>query len=246
MKKIIFNVSILISCILFFTQCEKEKFDYPKDKGIELNRTVSQSNAKSFVALLSDQMLNSSSKLKSASTNKHSIESIDIITEGLDTLLYITNFSNDLGFMILSAEKTSFPIVAFSDSGSFYVNKLDSASTEWLKIQKLAMQEKRSLPLDTSNNYYQLWDKVELCKADTGFVLSLEVDEDNSNSNLKSTTSTKQDVFPLCFMTQWGQGYGYNYYCPLVRPYNYDYYWNKFYYGTAVKAPVGCVAVAMG
>jgi len=47
-------------------------------------------------------------------------------------------------------------------------------------------------------------------------------------------------------MTQWGQGYGYNYYCPLVRPYNYDYYWNKFYYGTAVKAPVGCVAVAMG
>jgi len=156
MKKRIFNVSILISCILFFTQCEKEKFDYPKDKGIELNRTVSQSNAKSFVALLSDQMLNSSSKLKSASTNKHSIESIDIITEGLDTLLYITNFSNDLGFMILSAEKTSFPIVAFSDSGSFYVNKLDSASTEWLKIQKLAMQEKRSLPLDTSNNYYQL------------------------------------------------------------------------------------------
>lgn len=244
MKKRVFNVSILISCILFFTQCEKEKFDYPTAKGIEINRTVSQSNAKNFVGLLGNQLLNSKSKLKSASTGTRAIESIDIVTEGADTLLYITNFSNDLGFMILSAEKTSFPIVAFSDSGSFNVNKLDSASTEWLRIQKLAMQEKRSIPLDTSNNYYQLWDKVELCKADTGFVLSLEIDE--NNSNLKSTTSTKQDIFPLCYMTQWGQGYGYNYYCPLVSPYNYDYYGNKIYYGTAVKAPVGCVAVAMG
>ena len=103
-------------------------------------------------------MLNTSSKLKSTSTNTRSIGSLDIITEGADTLLYITNFSDDLGFMILSAEKHHFQLLHFLILEVLMLINW-AASTEWLKIQKLAMLEKRSTPLDTSNSYYQLWIK---------------------------------------------------------------------------------------
>ena len=90
----------------------------------------------------------SQTNLASRATS-HVAESVDAVTdEDGNPLMYVVNYTNDQGFVILSALTSYLPILAQSDEGRFDLANLDSSHPVnlWLDEQKYLIKHADALP----------------------------------------------------------------------------------------------------
>lgn len=228
------SVISFLALMLIFVQCKKNDINIENSNPQTQHRITTPGAANKIASTLGVQLMKSNSILKSATTTKRTIERTDAVTEGKDTLLYVINFADKMGFVITTADKSTFSILAYSETGNFYPDQLEgSAAALWLEAQRSAAKEKLKNPVDQSDSSYQIWKALEASDSDTTYEVSFTV----GDNKLKSAALwQKADIPPMCLFSNWGQGLGYNYYCPLV-PNNS---------GKMVKAVVGCGAVATG
>lgn len=180
------------------------------------------------------------------------VENIDPIVYGRDTLLYVVNFANNHGWLLLSGDKRTEALLATAQIGHFDKNNVGGASV-WLNDMAGKLYGiKQANPQDTTSGSYQTW-----CNIDT---LALGIKKrhphmrhvknapwDRNNYGQKFDPSdpnyaedilidskieikTNKRIDPL-IKTKWGQGVPWNQYAPIWASSN-------------KHCPVGCVAVA--
>ncbi|MBN2681225.1 MAG: C10 family peptidase [Bacteroidales bacterium] len=103
-------------------------------------------------------------------------------------------FANQTGFVIVSAEDRTIPVLGYSFESNFDLNtEIPNALNEWLDDINNQIREIRINNYPKTAEIGKLWEKY------------------TSNSEIKSGAA--KDVAPL-LTTTWDQGCGYNQYCP--------------------------------
>jgi hypothetical protein len=140
-------------------------------------------------------------------------------SDGEKTVLYVVNFANNHGFMILSADKeTKNPVLSFDTQGKFDIKKIEKGSTvwAWLENEKADISENLQSGIHADNQGYQLWEYI--IETDDGEV-SVEIanieEMDAVKPIVKGThpeSSGRSNISPWYDVKYnlWGTGRGYN------------------------------------
>jgi hypothetical protein len=85
-----------------------------------------------------------------------------IYSEGGEPSIYVINFANDNGWMLISAAKTYHPILAFSENGVFDIQdaQLPDALKGWIADAKSSISLSKTLPEDSIAKYKYMWDRI--------------------------------------------------------------------------------------
>ncbi|MCF6241909.1 MAG: C10 family peptidase [Bacteroidales bacterium] len=132
---------------------------------------------------------------------------------------YIFNDKNSHSFVIISADKKAYPILAYSLENNFPIANMPPEVAEWLAMYNLQIAKLKTLKKSAEEKVTLAWNKY----SSTNF--------NPAASNLKETVLT--DVPPL-ISTTWNQGNYYNALCPETST-----------GGSGGHVWAGCVAVAM-
>ncbi len=170
-------------------------------------------------------------------SQKLSIENIDYIVEGGDTLMYAVNYSNNNGYILISGANTSFPIVAHSSSGNLKFDNIDERNPLHSMIVSYKERVKKELRSfeTTHNQYFNEW--KDLGKEGYEYEIELSntepeiVPQNDGQASLRRRkhSSGKKTIYPYTGkrLDYWCQDGGYNYYAKN-------------------KAKIGCPAIAIG
>lgn len=146
-------LTLLVSLALFscndkpvedFTNSETPSFDSKNMMRIDREKSVISANDAQNVACL---FFNKGKKVPTKSGQNMSVEEISDQNTG-NPLLYVVNFGENNGFVVISASKKCTPILAFSDKGSFDLGE-NSAAKLYIDSYKSAIKEAY---LDTSDS----------------------------------------------------------------------------------------------
>ncbi|MGB4774192.1 MAG: C10 family peptidase [Daejeonella sp.] len=230
------SIALLLTLLLIWIGCVKEKQN--------LNKTDSFLVTKEDATAFSDKHWKSSQTVgANHRTADRKIRLIETLHEENSDkpALYIINYESNNGFLILSADKRSIPLLAYSDSENFSLKQLNPGLINWLASSidqiediRYKSENKRALTIHSD------WKKFEKTSSK----------EFNENTLMDVPDSCYED--PICgivcpenqippinlsplLSTTWNQGCGYNDYCPPSSKLDYCYH-----------MPAGCVATAMG
>lgn len=231
-----YKITCAFFILTFIISCTKEDELTFQNHSNKVDRQVSSLQAKSFANSISNKLFvyKDGAGLKSATAGEErNISDLQaILSSDKDTVMYSLNFGNNLGFMIIAADKGSFPLVAFVDSGSFCSDEslLNPTVAAWLEEKKTAIAQNMQTELDSSSNNFKLWNSI----ADDSCDIELDLVSSIPENQLKSTgtrrfSTNRSTIYPMIGANySWGQGLGYN-------------------YNAKVKgALAGCPAVAIG
>lgn len=234
---------IFIASLLFITtSCTKEGYlnlerdsldniSIKKDSNI-----VTFENAESIANAIFKITKNSYSK----NGKKNDIENITPIgSDKKKPSYYIVNYKN-AGFLILSGDKRTYPVLAFSEEDSFNLNATEYPDllVEWLKAQDHYIQEVRNDTIIDRSELHKLWNINEIER-----FISFTATKNKSTSKTAAFSCESQPLGqpvliatngPL-LVTSWGQGVGFNNMAP-------DYGCSNYSNG---RTPTGCVATSM-
>lgn len=124
--------------------------------------TVTLTNINNIVKRMSIER-----KTRSSTTSNYKIESIN---DSINTpLMYVINFENNGGFILISATKDYYPILAFSDSGNFTTETSSNniGFNEWKNFTIKELKESAKQPFDTIQKYRRMWHKYDGIKYTT-------------------------------------------------------------------------------
>ena len=87
------------------------------------------------------------------------ISDVNYYVEGRDTLLYAINYGNNGGFVILSGDNSSFPIVAHSDKGHIILSEVSSENPLHGALQAYIDKAKKHIndPSRVNSPYFEKW-----------------------------------------------------------------------------------------
>jgi putative pyrogenic exotoxin B len=87
------------------------------------------------------------------------ISDVNYYVEGRDTLLYAINYGNNGGFVILSGDNSSFPIVAHSDKGHIILSEVPSENPLHGALQAYIDKAKKHIndPSRVNSPYFEKW-----------------------------------------------------------------------------------------
>lgn len=169
-------------------------------------------------------------KTRSSTREKLSIKEVDYIVDGTDTLLYVVNFSNDNGYMLLSGANSSFPVIAHSNTGNLDLRDIDKASPLYMVVEsyKNKIRKELSDPSLTSSEYFEEWKDL----GKKGYEYEIEPNNTEPKSAVRARrrhSSGKKTIYPYTGieLDYWCQEGGYNFYAQ-----------NQY--------PIGCPAIATG
>lgn len=218
MKKIVFSC---IVGILLLSGCSRvdDEFDF------QLSKSTSATNDKFDIGIKSVQKF--TEMLDGGVKN---VKSIKPIVNFRDTLLYVVNYENNQGWLIVSGDKRTQSILATSDNGTFDLDNSNPGVKLWLDdIAENIYALKQTDEGDTTSVNYQLWNNIEGVNGMKRIIRP----EDNGYWELMDVVIESLpsiQVGPL-IQTKWGQGSPWN----SCVPYNKDF---------TARCPTGCVAVA--
>lgn len=171
------------------------------------NHTISAEQAETE-ALDIVKNLKSGNGLKSATNRKvanvqvlGSSNSSGLKSKSNDTLAYIVNFADNMGFAYVCADdRLSNNVLAFFENGNYSSDLNENLK---LMLEKTEAYIKRTVR------------QFEVNREELALRLEQNKEEDGKNS-LKYHYSNSNFVGPLC-NTHWGQDSPYNYYCPTCK-----------------------------
>lgn len=75
-------------------------------------------------------------------------------------LFYIVNYADDQGFILISATKNYYPVLAYNNEGNFELNENTPISLlSWIEETKASIEFSQSQPIDSSSIYRSMWSK---------------------------------------------------------------------------------------
>lgn len=222
------KINVHFYTILFVLLVSCTKIDYTEDLALD----IKSSNPKYNVSLLNVKQLLSVVD-KNSDIN---IESITPLTHNFDTLIYVVNYSNDLGWKIIAADKRINPILALDSTGSFKIDNLGPGIFIWLDDLANRISQLKIYGLEDSTCIdFVFWQKLEeLNDFTSGKSFAYIPPEGGGYWQLINVTTTpmpSQQVGPL-LPTKWGQGIPWNTCVPYTSQ------------SLTERCPTGCVAVA--
>ncbi|MDR2466379.1 MAG: C10 family peptidase [Prevotellaceae bacterium] len=151
-------------------------------------------------------------------------------------VLYVVNFDEDRGFMVVSADKeASNPVLAFNYESNVDIDALskDAIFLAYLNEKKEQIAANLESGIDENNQGYQIWDAMIGDEEKEVFLELANIDE---AENLPKTKGRHRNSLGYSYeppwynsaYSLWGQGTGYN----ANAPYS--------------GIPIGCPAVAIG
>jgi len=176
------------------------------------------------------------------------VKAITPIIHGGDTLLYLVNYKDDKGWIVISGDKRTSGILAYADNGLFETESLNQGQMTWLDDlanQIYILREQSDLKSDTLTSDFNLWNKIETYVTNTNNyqdLRSIGVPINPPPLNLDTTQGywlligvSSQELSPTqvgpLVQTKWGQSFPWN----TCVPYNAN---------TGGNCATGCVAVA--
>lgn len=182
---------------------------------------ISKSSALEFVSQISSNLFQSSSKARAVEENRI-IKTVDPVVENGDTLLWIINYENNKGYIVLSAKKQVFPILAFNNNGNFKYDDIHNG--DWLKGQVNSLKAAVSGG-NEEISYVDLWDNDSVLKDGETIVTEFEIDTTSIADAVSRSIPERENpigrqmIFPLCYPVNWGTGFGYHYEMPVSYRY---------------------------
>lgn len=237
MKKIcfysLFYLFLLSSCsdnegFKISTTNEGQTIDVQTSK---MNFNQAELYAKMYSQALTENELPHNAKTRAATEQDKKINNIDFYIENSDTLLYAFNYEDDEGFVLISGDNSSFPILAHSPKGNLHFNNIDKNSSFYFFLTQVKENIKKNIhnPNKTKTEYYEDWKDL----GKDGYEYEIEVGDDQPVSKATRTrrkdSSNKASIYPYTGeeLVSWCQRGGYNYYAPH-------------------QAAIGCPAIAIG
>lgn len=95
-----------------------------------------------------------------ASRAERTVENLEVVTDDNgDVLLYVINYADDQGFIIVSATREYFPILAESDTGCFHLDDITDQhpASLWLNERKFYVKHASTLPDSTRSRIDMQW-----------------------------------------------------------------------------------------
>jgi streptopain len=224
---------ILLLFIIAFNSCSTEIVE---NDAIQVQLENSIDTDSNFVNLsevkgIANEIFSSSKKMLSKGTTKKQIKEIKPISDhGKQTSYYIINYEGG-GFIIISADKRVYPILAFSNENNFDLNSeyYPGLLVNWLFGQDNYVNKLRDGKIKEVYNLEDHW-KVSAIE---NRIISAKQNLDFKTTETRNYTLISSHG-PL-ISTSWGQGLGYNNSAP---------YGNCSDYSNG-RTPTGCVATAM-
>lgn len=94
--------------------------------------------------------------------SKHLFVVDSIIDDNGKSMIYIVNLGDNQGFVLVSATKKYYPILAYNDSGNFFLDKnTPEGLQEWLRLKKQRIQKASVLSSDSLFVFLSEWRKYE-------------------------------------------------------------------------------------
>jgi hypothetical protein len=118
-------------------------------------------------------------------------EHFELKSDSGDPIIHIFNFKNG-GFVLVSGDKRSVPVLAYSFDAGFDVNNMAPATADWLNHYIAQVDDIRSKNLEAPARTVELWNEI----------LNKSIDISGQKSVNKLLT------------TRWNQDWPYNMYCP--------------------------------
>ena len=155
MKKNLFYF-IFINLAFFVSSCSEDsdnKYEYTPDEQTEVGSNelidknsidISTDDARKISAIFG----NSQPKLKSSIAKSISEIKTQYDSEGKPTM-YVVNYSNNGGFIIISATKNYQPILAFSDNGNFDTSNLQDGPKEFYSTYNSTLEQINNEVIDS-------------------------------------------------------------------------------------------------
>ena len=224
----------LLLFLLFIYSCSPDNIKF---HSLDIENNNSIKNDSSFVSLtkakdIADKIFITNKKMFSKGDEKKRIREIKSIgTTENKASFYIINFEEG-GFVIISSDKRTYPILAFSEKNNFNLTSesYPNLLVNWMFEQDKYVNDLRSGKIEDVFKFDDHWN-----------ISSIENRMLNSNKiNLAEQTDTARNYKlisshgPLV-STSWGQGVGYNNFAPNKSCSEYS----------NGRTPTGCVATAM-
>ena len=237
----LFGVFLLWGCsqIDFDKNFVSPQFNQDKGK-TNVNFNVGLTTAEAFVEILN--------KDTDGVLRKEVKEFTPIVQNG-DTLLYLINYKDDKGWVIISGDKRTSGILGYDDKGSFELESLNPGQITWLDDlanQIYVLKKQANIEADTLAADFVLWNNIETLVANNEKrkssavppVLPIIITDPEDLDELGHWDLlgiTSQEISPTqvgpLIQTKWGQGLPWN----TCVPNNVN---------TGKNCATGCVAVA--
>lgn len=185
-----------------------------------------------YVKLFGEEMTVASTpenKLRAADLDRQ-IGLVDYYVENNDTLLYAVNYKNKKGYVLLSSNNGSFPIIAHSDAGELRFSDIDEGNPLWLVIMSEAerIKDQRKNPDRANLDYYDDWKDI----GNPDYQYEIEPTSEVPSSRLRAMrkhSTGKETILPYTGekLVNWCQYKNFNTYAPN-------------------HANIGCPALAIG
>lgn len=232
--------SVLLFLVFLLNSCVREDVIISKD---DLNKPYCESESRISSKLSKDQALayvdlfganlEVSSVPISEKRSLHEpkkISHIDYYIENGDTLLFAVNYANDKGFVILSGDNSSFPILAHSNEGNLNFKNIKEGNPFHLILLEYKKKVKRSLenPNGINSEYYEKW--KDLGNKNFQYEITpLNGEPEAAKLRARKQSSNKKAIYPYTgkALNDWCQNGSFNDSAPN-------------------KAAIGCPAMAIG
>lgn len=180
-------LSILVALI---PACEKEDpyKDLPLDYTNNLKKVVTISVPDSSIVISSAKAREIAvrylNQQPARTRNASDISQVTLYSSSQgEPVFYAVNFSNNGGFVLLSATKHSYPIIAYSNNGNFRLNRENSGLKSWIKeiSQKIISSRDDSTSLE---KYSQTW--LSLASNQVAFSRTRFIEEEQLSPEIES------------------------------------------------------------
>lgn len=131
------------------------------------------------------RFLNSNILPVSATSRSNSITIDTVCGKDDKPIIYVINYGNNNGFILVSAVKTAFPILAFNDTGHYELHNINPAAKFGLENMALNVEESLSLPTDSTARNANMWKTFEKLTSANSRYNVYEDDFDSWSPNLQ-------------------------------------------------------------
>ncbi|WP_324292971.1 Spi family protease inhibitor [Marinifilum fragile] len=223
---------ILIS--FFFAACSNDDLNHQQPKEEDPHFINDQIAEKIAINLNTDLLKAKNSTL---STTNEITEITPIEDENCEPLFYIINYKNG-GFVVISADNRTTPILAFSDYNNFSLDNNDypTGLVDWLLKTKNGIQAIRIDSIEQTSIIKQEWEK--LLNQSSNQTANLKTNQDSriieSRIEPPSGCEDELEIVGSLISTNWHQGPPFNTLMPILTC---D--------GQSFQALAGCVPIAV-
>lgn len=184
--KIPWNIFIVVCGVLLFS-CQDEtltiqnEVDADRLKSVDDNVRVSPKMAEHGATMFIKNTGNDS-HLKSANISVKDIATI--CDDNGDPSMYVINYDNDNGFVIVGATRNYYPVLAFSEDGYFdpYGQDIPAGVVDWVSEGKDVIRHQINEPiLDSITKFREMWKMYETEN------LTIKTKSDETNAGMQKS-----------------------------------------------------------